>query len=82
MQAGMGLEELRVPRLVPKANRRRLAGSKEEGLKAHPYNDTPTPTRPHLLIVLLPGPSISKPHTKLSFLLICKCLMLKYTVQI
>ena len=67
MQAGMGLEELRVPRLVPKANRRRLAGSKEEGLKAHPYNDTPTPTRPHLLIVLLPGPSIFKPPQTVSW---------------
>jgi hypothetical protein len=28
---------------------------------AHTYNDTPTPTRPHLLIVPFPWPSIYKP---------------------
>jgi hypothetical protein len=35
--------------------------SSEEDLKAHPNSDTPTPTRPCLLIVSLPGPSIFKP---------------------
>jgi hypothetical protein len=30
-------------------------------LKAHAHSNTPTPTRPHLLIVPLPGPSIFKP---------------------
>jgi len=38
-----------------------LPGSQEEGLKAHPYSDTPTSTGPHLLIVPLPRPSIYKP---------------------
>jgi hypothetical protein len=33
----------------------------EEGLKTHPHSDTLSPTRPHLLIVPLPGPSIFKP---------------------
>jgi hypothetical protein len=38
-----------------------LPGIEDEGLKAHTHNDTPTPTRPHLLIVPLPGSSIYKP---------------------
>jgi hypothetical protein len=41
-----------------------LPGSKEEGLNAHPYSDTLSPTRPHFLIVLLHGPSIFKPPQK------------------
>ena len=35
------------------------------GLKAHTNSDTPTPTRLHLLIVPLPGPSIYKPSQSL-----------------
>jgi hypothetical protein len=38
-----------------------LPGIQGEGLKAHVNSDTPTPTRPHLQIVPLPGPSIFKP---------------------
>ena len=38
-----------------------LPGSYDEGLKAHAHSDTPTPTGPQLLIVLLPGPSTYKP---------------------
>jgi hypothetical protein len=36
-------------------------GSQEEGIKAHAHSDPLTPTRPHLQIVPLPGPSIYKP---------------------
>jgi hypothetical protein len=32
-----------------------------KSFKAHTHSDTPTPTRPHLQIVPLPGPSIHKP---------------------
>jgi hypothetical protein len=32
-----------------------------ESYKTHPHNDTLFPTRPHLLIVPLPGTSIFKP---------------------
>jgi hypothetical protein len=38
-----------------------LPGSYDEGPKAHTHSDTPTPTRPYLLIVPLPGPSIYTP---------------------
>jgi hypothetical protein len=38
-----------------------LPGSWEEGLKTHAHSDTLPPTRPHLLIVPFPGPSIFKP---------------------
>jgi hypothetical protein len=31
------------------------------GIKAHTHSDTPTATRLHLIIVLLPGSSIYKP---------------------
>ena len=34
---------------------------KDEGLITHTHSDTPTPTRPHLLIVPLPWLSIYKP---------------------
>jgi hypothetical protein len=37
------------------------AASMNEGLKAHAHSDRLPPTRPHLLIVPLPGPSIFKP---------------------
>jgi hypothetical protein len=59
-QADMGLEELRVLHLL-KTTRRRLA-TRQHGLdlKAPAHSDTPTPTRSHLLIVLLPEPSIFK----------------------
>jgi hypothetical protein len=40
------------------------SGSWEEGLKAHTQNVTFLPTRPHFLIVPLPGPSIFKPPQK------------------
>jgi len=57
------LEEPKILQLDPKAHRRLTSAWPEEGLKGHPHSDTPTPTRPHLLIVPLPGPSISKsPH--------------------
>ena len=61
---------LRVLQLVPKANRRRLASRQiGGGLKAHSYSDTLPPTRPHLLIVLLPEPSIYiSPHCESLFL--------------
>ena len=49
--------ELRVLHLVLKANRSRIANGQED-LK--PYSST-LPTRPHLLIVPLPKPSIFKP---------------------
>jgi hypothetical protein len=38
-----------------------LPGSWDQGLKAHAHNDTPTPTRPYLLIIPLPGTSTFKP---------------------
>jgi hypothetical protein len=58
----MALEELRVLHLVPKANWRRMISRHwEESLKAHPHSDTLPPTRPHLLVVPLHGPSIFKP---------------------
>ena len=36
------------------------------GLQAHSHSDTLPPTRPHLLIVPLPGPSIFKPSQRSS----------------
>jgi hypothetical protein len=59
----MMLGELRVLHLVPKANRRRLTSEQLGGrsLKAHPHSDTRFPTRPHLLIMSLLGPSVFKP---------------------
>jgi hypothetical protein len=67
IQAGMVQEELRVRHLYLKAARSRLA-SRQLGLKAHVHGDTPTPARPHLLIVPLPGPSIYNPsHHEISF---------------
>jgi hypothetical protein len=38
-----------------------LLGSWEEGFKAHTYNDTLPPTRPHLLIEPFSGSSVFKP---------------------
>ena len=62
IQADMVLEELRVLHLYLKEAKSRLSsGSQEEGLKAHPHNDTFPPTRPDLLIMSLPRPSIFKP---------------------
>jgi hypothetical protein len=55
IQAGMVQVELRVLHLHLKAAMRL-----DEGLKAHVYSDIPISTRPHLQIVLLPGPSIFK----------------------
>jgi hypothetical protein len=64
----MAQEELRVLHLYLKAARRRLAsrqlggGSQSPGPQGHTSSNkaTPIPTIPHLLIVLLPGPSILK----------------------
>jgi hypothetical protein len=57
----MALEELRVLRLILKANRRRLASRQlGEGSQSPPDSNTLPPTRPHLLIVPLPEPSIFK----------------------
>ena len=39
----------------------RLPGSQDLGPKADTHSNTPTPTRPHLPTVTLPGPSIHKP---------------------
>jgi hypothetical protein len=60
IQAGMMQAELRVLHLHLKAARGRLTlpVSQDKGVKAHTHNDTPTPTRSHLLIVSLHGPSI------------------------
>jgi hypothetical protein len=57
------VQELRVLHLVSKTNRRRLASRQlgRRSLKAHPHSDTLPPTKPHLLIVPLPRPSIFKP---------------------
>jgi hypothetical protein len=61
IQAGMTLEKLRVLPLVPKAARRRLVLMWLGGESPpKPHSDTLPPTRPHLLIVPLPGPSIFK----------------------
>ena len=78
-------KELRVLHLDLKASRRRLssAGSQEEypishwaepehrSLKAHPYCDTLCPTRPHFLIMPLPGPNIFKPPQDPSLAIKC-----------
>jgi hypothetical protein len=58
VHADMVLEmELRVLHLDPKAVRRRLSHIGKSlslgDLKTHPYRDTRSPTRPHLLIVSL-----------------------------
>jgi hypothetical protein len=45
-----------------KSTRRRLASRQlGQGLKAHIHSGTPTPTRPHFLIVPLSGPTTYKP---------------------
>jgi hypothetical protein len=52
-------EEPRILHLILKANRIGLVLlGNWESLKAYYHSDTPTPTRPHFLIV--PGPSIFK----------------------
>jgi hypothetical protein len=53
-------KELRVLHLHLKAASRILT-SRQLGSYAHTHSDTPTPKRPYLLIVPLPGPSIYKP---------------------
>ena len=65
MQAAI-LDKLRVLHLDWKAVRRRLCSTLggawiQETSKPGPHSDTLPPTRPHLLIVPLPGPSIHKP---------------------
>ena len=62
-QAGMALEkELRVLHLVSKGITRRLT-SRQLGRvsQSYPHSDTLPPTRPHLLILPLPGSGIYKP---------------------
>ena len=60
-QADLALEVLRVVYLVPKAYRRRLAFKQlGGGSQAHLYNHILPVTRPHLLIVPVPGPHIFK----------------------
>jgi hypothetical protein len=64
IQADMVLEELRVLHLILKTNRR-LAPTWLGGGSHWPSPQWHTSsTRPHFLIVLLPGPSILKPHTQ------------------
>jgi hypothetical protein len=58
----MGLEELRVPSLVPK-EKTDFQATRAGVLKAT-HSDTPTPRRPHPLIVPFPGTSINKPSQK------------------
>ena len=58
IQAGMILEELRVLHLDQKPNRRL---SFRQHTLTHSNMAIPTPTRPHPLVVALPGPSIFKP---------------------
>jgi len=70
IQEEMILEkELRVLHLDLKVTRRRLPSSRQLGggsqsppLQWPPNKATPTPTRPHLLIVPFSGSSIFKPH--------------------
>ena len=60
-------EEDRVLHLDPKALRRRLASRQLGGGSQSPsQSDSLLPTKPHLLIVPLPGPSIFKPPYHLS----------------
>jgi hypothetical protein len=70
IQASMVLEDLRVLHLDLTAARRKLALRQLGGLsfKAHPYSDTLPLTRPHLLIVPLPGTRVFKPpHSFIEF---------------
>ena len=58
----MKLEERRVLHFDWKANKRLLTSRQVGGgLKAYPHSDTIPPTRPYLLKVPLPGPSIFNP---------------------
>jgi hypothetical protein len=62
IQAGMVQEELRVLHLHLKAASRILTSRQlGQGIKAHAHNDPPTTTRPHFLIVPLPGPCVYNP---------------------
>ena len=61
IQAGMVQAELRIQHLHLKAASRILTSRQlGSGSSAHTHNNTPIPTRLHLLIVPLPGPSIDK----------------------
>jgi len=57
MQAGIVTEELRVPHLDSRQQRKTVSHAGYSliigGLEAHPDSDTLPPTRPHLLIVPL-----------------------------
>ena len=64
VQVGMVQEELRSLHLHLNATSRILASRQ----LAQAHGDTPTPTRPCLLIVPLPGPSIYKPSHSMSWL--------------
>jgi len=63
IQAGMVQEELRDLHLHLKAARGRLSIPRQlgGGSPSPPHSDTLPPTRAHLLLVPLPGPSICKP---------------------
>jgi hypothetical protein len=61
VQGQVGLEKLRVSLLIPKAASRRLTSRQDYVIEAHTHSNTPTSSRPHLLIVPLLGPSIYKP---------------------
>jgi len=69
IQTGMVQEELRVLHLHQKGTRSRLSILRQlAGRSPSPcHSDTLSPTRPHLLIVSLPGPSIYKSSHFLSF---------------
>jgi hypothetical protein len=73
IQAGMVLEKLRVLHFVPKAAKEKTDSHEFEGsLIAHQHSGTLPPTRPHLLIVLLPmGQVYSSHHSFLWVLQAC-----------
>ena len=71
IQADMVEEEVGVPHVHLKVAWRRLA-SRQLGLTLT-HSNTPPPTRPHLLRVPLPGPTIYKPSQPPSAGLTYKC---------
>ena len=75
IHSGMAQAELRVLCLHPKAASGRLTSRQLGwGSYAHTHSDTPTSTRPHLQMVLLPGPRIYKPsHSHTAFTHTCSC---------
>jgi hypothetical protein len=63
IQTGMALEELKVLHLVLKSKQEKTSShmTRRRVSNPTPKSDTLLPTRPHLLIVPLPGASIFKP---------------------